>query len=350
MTTQQNVTNSDDGWTLSNSGKNKTQPVHLLPKDYSLNNLSVQHLHQCDDAPENILHVFIPRILTNVSRNRIVHAFDEQKIGKVFYIDAKFKVNQNNNAYGFAFVSIKLYDNEQVRALQTELYETGVVRLMYDEPLYWEMKQYVPREKRASTVVVSAIKSIESSSSENISVPISVPMLTVPMLTVPEPTIVDITTIESAFRSTRIRPAFAPSLTLPSLKQSARSEALERDVIADRKQARTPSPANIDFISLMSDMPTLRADALEFRSNSPSVIVAYSETPSTNVCGVKSLIGSLQSSGLPDWSFDCDILNIQTICAELSNKHTCFTKEDSYEIEKEYSLFSREIYNQHLTA
>jgi hypothetical protein len=143
----------DDGWTVSHVGKNKQQ-VHSLPKDYSMNLPDIPHLHQCENAPENILHIFIPRILTNVSKARIVRTFEQQKIGKVFYIDAKFKVNNNNNAYGFAFVSVKVFDTEQVRTLRSEIKNTGVSKVVYDDPLYWEVKPYVPREKRESTIEI----------------------------------------------------------------------------------------------------------------------------------------------------------------------------------------------------
>jgi hypothetical protein len=285
------TTKQEEEWTVSSSGKNKQ--VHLLPKDYSLNNLSVQHLRQSDDAPENILHVFIPRILTNVSKDCIVHAFEQQKIGKVFYIDAKFKVNQNQNAYGFAFVSVSLYDNEEVRAMRDELAKTGVARITYDAPLYWEVKQYVPREKRALPTVV-----------------------VVPNLVVPKPEIVDITTIESAL-----------------LLQNTRSEALGRDVIADRKTTSSPVNATASPTLLYNENPSLRATAPEFKYNVVNLYAPFSEPR----C-------------LPDWSYNKDIQYIQKLCTELSTQNTSFTSEDYAEMEDDYSLFSSEIFNYNVAA
>jgi hypothetical protein len=344
------TTKQEEEWTMSSSGKNKQ--VHLLPKDYSMNNLSVQHLHQTDDAPENILHVFIPRILTNVSKNRIIHAFEQQKIGKVFYIDAKFKVNQNQNAYGFAFVSVSMYDNEEARALRSELAKNGMARVIYDDPLYWEMKQYVPREKRAPSVTVVVPNSFASATELSSSPPSALRLA--PNLVVPKPEIVDITTIESALR-------------LPRLQQNTRSEALERDVIADRKHASSPvqvtsseehSVEVSDLFPLFREIPVLRATAPEFKYNVANSFTDASEfslsppTPSTNVYGsLQNLYTPFsEPRGLPDWSYDKDIQYIQKLCAELSSPTASFTSEDYADMEDDYSLFSREIFNYNIAV
>jgi hypothetical protein len=60
----------------------------------------------------NIINLYIPRILGNIKRNTIVNTFSNMNIGDIFYIDMYKKMNENNNPYYFAFISIKLYDNK----------------------------------------------------------------------------------------------------------------------------------------------------------------------------------------------------------------------------------------------
>jgi len=98
----------------------------------------------------NIINLYIPRILGNVKRSRIVNTFSNMKIGDIFYIDMYKKFNENNNPYYFAFISIKLYDSLIAEDLEKTLNEKGVTRLIYDydKNHYWEVKKHIDRSLR----------------------------------------------------------------------------------------------------------------------------------------------------------------------------------------------------------
>jgi len=98
----------------------------------------------------NIINLYIPRILGNIKRNTIVNTFSNMNIGDIFYIDMYKKMNENNNPYYFAFISIKLYDNKNAENLEKTLNEKGSTRLIYDygKNHYWEVKKHIDRSLR----------------------------------------------------------------------------------------------------------------------------------------------------------------------------------------------------------
>jgi hypothetical protein len=98
----------------------------------------------------NIINLYIPRILGNIKQNKIISLFKNMSIGDIFYIDMYKKMNENNNLYSFAFISIKLYDNKIAKDLEKTLNTTGVTRITYDyeKNHYWEVKKHIDRSKR----------------------------------------------------------------------------------------------------------------------------------------------------------------------------------------------------------
>jgi len=98
----------------------------------------------------NIINLYIPRILGNVKRNKIVSTFSNMNIGDIFYIDMYKKTNENNKPYYFAFISIKLYDNAVAKILEQTLNDKGVTRITYDydKNHYWEVKKHIDRALR----------------------------------------------------------------------------------------------------------------------------------------------------------------------------------------------------------
>ncbi len=96
------------------------------------------------------LSIYIPRILGSVKKQVIYDAFDRMMIGNVTELDMVYKINENRNAYYFAFIKINPYNTPQYAALQYKLNNTKQTHLMYDEKAgqYWEIKKYIPREQR----------------------------------------------------------------------------------------------------------------------------------------------------------------------------------------------------------
>ena len=96
------------------------------------------------------LNIYIPRMLGSVTKKTVQDSFNALGIGRVDEIDMVYKVNENRNAYYFAFIKISPYNTPQSVALQTNLNKNKYIRFTYDEEAgqYWEIKKYIPRDQR----------------------------------------------------------------------------------------------------------------------------------------------------------------------------------------------------------
>jgi hypothetical protein len=96
------------------------------------------------------LNIYIPRMLGTVTKKTIQDSFNALGIGRVDEIDMVYKVNENRNAYYFAFIKISPYNTPQSAALQRNLNKNKYIRFTYDEEAgqYWEIKKYIPRNQR----------------------------------------------------------------------------------------------------------------------------------------------------------------------------------------------------------
>ena len=115
-------------------------------------------------ASQQVLKIYIPRILGNVGRKKLIDTFDQRGIGKVFYLDMYSKTNENNKLYSFAFLNINLYTGKSAKDLMYELNVNGYTRLNYDSnpKLYWEIKPHVDRLCRSPKSVSSRSTSPDS--------------------------------------------------------------------------------------------------------------------------------------------------------------------------------------------
>jgi hypothetical protein len=69
-------------------------------------------------------------------------------IGVVTYIDLHSRVNEMNYRYAFAFISIELFDTDMAQHILHKLNQHGRAHIPYDDRNYWEIKYYIPKEKR----------------------------------------------------------------------------------------------------------------------------------------------------------------------------------------------------------
>ena len=91
-------------------------------------------------------------MLGTVKKKTVYDAFNQMGIGRVTELDMVYKVNENRNAYYFAFIKISPYNTPQFTALQYELNKNEQMQLVYDEEAgqYWEVKKYIPRGQRTT--------------------------------------------------------------------------------------------------------------------------------------------------------------------------------------------------------
>lgn len=97
-----------------------------------------------------ILEIYIPRMLGNVSQTVVKNSFHNLKIGRVFYIDMYKKINENGYPYYFAFIKLSLYDSNFANLVKNRVKTKKIMHLVYDKEnnQYWELKEHIPREKR----------------------------------------------------------------------------------------------------------------------------------------------------------------------------------------------------------
>jgi hypothetical protein len=96
------------------------------------------------------LSIFIPRVLSNVTKVDIVNTFKGMNIGEVTYIDLKKRINDNKFSYSIVFLKVELKETITASALCDLIEQNGSTKLYYDETdkNYWELKSYIPLEQR----------------------------------------------------------------------------------------------------------------------------------------------------------------------------------------------------------
>ncbi len=94
------------------------------------------------------IQVFIPRIVGGVTANFLKQSFKLLDVGNITHLDMRSRLNSNNYSYSFAFLTVELFETDFANKLLRKLKQTGHAQLVYDDYNYWEIKDYIPREKR----------------------------------------------------------------------------------------------------------------------------------------------------------------------------------------------------------
>lgn len=105
------------------------------------------------------INIYIPRILGSVKKSEILSVFPHMDIGDVTDIDMKYRINENRNGYYYAFITIKLYSSDRATNFKNNVYEYGMIRLLYDEEAaqYWEIKHHIDRNKRTNLPILKNV-------------------------------------------------------------------------------------------------------------------------------------------------------------------------------------------------
>jgi hypothetical protein len=102
--------------------------------------------------------LFIPRLLPNVSKECICDYFKTNKIGVVTNINAKYRVNEKNHEYWFAFVSVKFFDTFCGKRMYQKIIEKEKTAYMYYDEMqgkYWEISIRAQDRKKHMNVNVA---------------------------------------------------------------------------------------------------------------------------------------------------------------------------------------------------
>jgi len=98
------------------------------------------------------IQIYIPRILGTIKEKDVIEVFKTMEIGKVTNIDMKYKINENNNAYYYAFIDINLFSTIRSQNFKNSVIKFGMIRLLYDEmnAQYWEIKHHIQKKDRTN--------------------------------------------------------------------------------------------------------------------------------------------------------------------------------------------------------
>ena len=105
----------------------------------------------------SVVELYVPRILGSVRKGTIINTFHELNIGKIIYIDMHRKINENKNAYFFAFIKLQLYHAFPAMELMSHLNEFNAMKITYNEETmqYWEVKAHIARIERDNHCCIS---------------------------------------------------------------------------------------------------------------------------------------------------------------------------------------------------
>jgi hypothetical protein len=105
------------------------------------------------------INIYIPRILGSVTEAEILSVFPRMDIGDVTNIDMKYRINERKHGYYYAFITIQLYSTTRATNFKKNVYEYGMIRLLYDEEAaqYWEIKHHIDRNKRINLPTLTKV-------------------------------------------------------------------------------------------------------------------------------------------------------------------------------------------------
>lgn len=101
----------------------------------------------------NTVHIFIPRILSDISKEYVVDTFRKMDIGNIIYIDMHTRVNEMGYRYSFAFITIELFETQIAQHIVQKMNSHGNAQIPYNDRNYWETKYFIPKENRIKNVV-----------------------------------------------------------------------------------------------------------------------------------------------------------------------------------------------------
>jgi hypothetical protein len=94
----------------------------------------------------NEMMIFIPRVNMDVNKKVLNDVFESMSIGKV--ISADFYKKRN---YQYVFLKLDMKSSNAVRVIQSLFEKNGKTRIIM-ENYKWELKPYIPPEKRTKSI------------------------------------------------------------------------------------------------------------------------------------------------------------------------------------------------------
>lgn len=94
--------------------------------------------------------ICIPRVFPNISDKRIFAIFRELRVGFVDHIDMVPQIGKDGKEYNKVFIHFKHWfmNDESACAMRERLLEGEQVKIVYDEPWFWKVHAYAPKQQQ----------------------------------------------------------------------------------------------------------------------------------------------------------------------------------------------------------
>jgi hypothetical protein len=102
---------------------------------------------------DKILSLFIPRVFSNITREKIAHTFYNAGYGVVKRIDLISKTDAQGKKYNSAYIHFDYWftNPDTVQFQETILTGSSEARIVYDDPWYWVVLKNTSSPKNTST-------------------------------------------------------------------------------------------------------------------------------------------------------------------------------------------------------
>ena len=89
--------------------------------------------------PQTTPSMCIPRVFSNITKERILGIFNDLNIGSIERIDQVFRTNDDGAHFQRVFVHIRWNDDEISNKARTRLLQGKDIKIIYNDPWFWKV-------------------------------------------------------------------------------------------------------------------------------------------------------------------------------------------------------------------
>jgi len=99
---------------------------------------------------QNYPSLCIPRVFSNITRERVFNCFKDLRIGFIDRIDMVQRTAENGDHFQRVFVHLRWNRSEQANKARARILAGGTIKIVYDDPWFWKVSanRTVKRERR----------------------------------------------------------------------------------------------------------------------------------------------------------------------------------------------------------
>jgi len=95
---------------------------------------------QMSALPSNVPSLCIPRVFTNITKERVAKTFNQLGLGAIDHIDMIVREGPNGQKFQRVFVHFKAWaSTEEAQNVRQRMLEGKEIKIIYDEPWFWKV-------------------------------------------------------------------------------------------------------------------------------------------------------------------------------------------------------------------